>query len=323
MLLAVVCGCLASSGISFSTNLAQPEWLLTGGLGSVSRACPRRRRNEVPVENIGASYSRYSSDLQDESSIEQQQRKCRERAITDGVGLSPEFEFADKAVSGTKRIREGLSAMLNAARDRLFNVLYFESLSRLARESVITMPMLKELVYVHRVRIVSVSEGIDSSQSNWDLIANFMAWVHEQYLKALRAAVHDTDSLPGGEFTTQAQPYGVQKSRSDGGRGLCSGAVTGAVSTGDGRLQLRTGDEADAAESNGPANKEAPAIQGLEEEQGAVRTIENGEGGIRTRGEILLPRRFSKAVLSTTQPPLQNRVARDFQMLTIRHTSDK
>ena len=33
--------------------------------------------------------------------------------------------------------------------------------------------------------------------------------------------------------------------------------------------------------------------------------VQNGEGGIRTRGTILLVRRFSKAVLSTTQPPLQ------------------
>src|SRR6516165_7232350 len=31
----------------------------------------------------------------------------------------------------------------------------------------------------------------------------------------------------------------------------------------------------------------------------------NGEGGIRTRGTVLPVRRFSKAVLSTTQPPLR------------------
>lgn len=79
--------------------------------------------------------------------------------------------------------------MLAAARAGRFRTLYFESLSRLARESVITMPMLKELVYLHRVRIISVSEGIDSSQNNWELMASFMSWVHEQYLKALRAAV--------------------------------------------------------------------------------------------------------------------------------------
>src|SRR5215203_5111178 len=33
--------------------------------------------------------------------------------------------------------------------------------------------------------------------------------------------------------------------------------------------------------------------------------LDSGEGGIRTRGGVLPPRRFSKAVLSTTQPPLQ------------------
>ncbi len=127
--------------------------------------------------------------MQDESSIDQQQRKCRDRATADGVSIQTEFEYADRAVSGTKRDRDGLAAMLAAARERRFGVLYFESLSRLARESVLTMPMLKELVYVHRIRVVSVSEGIDSAQANWDLLANFMSWVHEQYLKGLRAAV--------------------------------------------------------------------------------------------------------------------------------------
>ncbi len=35
-----------------------------------------------------------------------------------------------------------------------------------------------------------------------------------------------------------------------------------------------------------------------------------GEGGIRTPGTVLPARRFSKAVLSTTQPPLQSRTRR-------------
>ncbi len=158
----------------------------------VRRCAARRPRGggaDLPDASVGASYARYSSDLQDDASIDQQQRKCRDRATADGVSIRSEFEFADRAVSGTKRDRDGLAAMLSAARERRFGVLYFESLSRLARESVLTMPMLKELVYVHRIRVVSVSEGIDSAQANWDLLANFMSWVHEQYLKGLRAAV--------------------------------------------------------------------------------------------------------------------------------------
>lgn len=37
----------------------------------------------------------------------------------------------------------------------------------------------------------------------------------------------------------------------------------------------------------------------------ALLSSTSGEGGIRTRGKVLPLRRFSKAVLSTTQPPLQ------------------
>lgn len=79
---------------------------------------------------------RYSSELQDASSIEQQQRKCREEANRNQHDLRPELEFADHAVSGTRIDRDGFQAMLAAARDSKFRVLYFENLSRLARGDI-------------------------------------------------------------------------------------------------------------------------------------------------------------------------------------------
>ena len=87
------------------------------------------------------------------------------------------------------RDREGLDAMMQAAREGRFQVLYFHSLSRLARESVISMPMLKDLVYNHRVRVVSVSEGVDSAIDGWDMLATMFSLQHEQYLKELRKNV--------------------------------------------------------------------------------------------------------------------------------------
>ena len=103
--------------------------------------------------------------------------------------ILPDLEFADHAISGTKRDRAGLNSLLAAARAGRFGTVYFESLSRLARESVITMPLLKELVYVDRVHFVSVSEGIDSRQNSWELMASFMAYFHEQHIKSLRSNV--------------------------------------------------------------------------------------------------------------------------------------
>ena len=64
-------------------------------------------------------------------------------------------------------------------------MLYFYSLSRLARESVITMPVLKELVYVHKIRVISVSEGMDSQRDGWDLIATLLSIQHERFIAEL------------------------------------------------------------------------------------------------------------------------------------------
>ena len=125
---------------------------------------------------IAASYSRYSSKLQSEESIEDQQRKCRERAEANGHQLRPEFEFADSETSGALRDREGLDALLEGARQGRFHVVYFHSLSRLARESIISMSVLKDLVYNHKIRVVaSRRESIRPSTAGrcWRLSSAF------------------------------------------------------------------------------------------------------------------------------------------------------
>ncbi|MHC4405306.1 MAG: recombinase family protein, partial [Planctomycetota bacterium] len=134
---------------------------------------------------IGASYSRFSSDMQRDESNLDQQRKCHEKAATNGHEILSELEFSDEAVSGTKLHRDGLDATLAAAKAGKFKVLYFHSLSRLSRESVITLPLLKQLVYNYGVRVISVTEGVDSNDTAWELIAHIMSIVHEQYVKDL------------------------------------------------------------------------------------------------------------------------------------------
>ena len=99
------------------------------------------------------------------------------------------WSLSTRLLSGTKLHRQGLDEMLAAAKARRFSVLYLYSLSRLARESVITMPMLKTLVHIYRVRVISVSEGIDSAQDGWDLLATLLSVTHERFIKDLSANV--------------------------------------------------------------------------------------------------------------------------------------
>jgi len=158
---------------------------------------PRRRRRTTNSmtgtsgrdEFVAASYARYSSDDQREESIRDQQRKCREAAGKNDHQIVPDFEFTDEAVSGTKLRRAGLDSLLRSAEAREFHVLYLHSLSRLARESVITMPMLKQLVHVFGVRVISTTEGIDSARDGWEVIASIMSLMHERYIKELSANV--------------------------------------------------------------------------------------------------------------------------------------
>jgi len=188
LLVVVICGCLASFGNRNSTVLAH-SFATIPALGLCRR---RDKKPHLPGagDEIGpGSYSRYSSDLQDETSIRDQQRACHQDATTNGHVILPSLEFFDEAVSGTKLHRDGLDAMLQAAAEGRLKVLYLFSLSRLARESVITMPLLKELVYVHGVRVIAVSEGIDSAREGWDLHASLISWVHERYIKELAANV--------------------------------------------------------------------------------------------------------------------------------------
>ncbi len=152
----------------------------------------RRRaaqRDVEPDSDRAASYSRFSSDMQRTESNADQQRTCRDASERNSHIITAEREYADEGISGTKRQRAGLSAMLAAAERGEFATLYIYSLSRLARESIITLPLLKKLVFSFKVRVISVSDGIDSAVTNWELIAAIMSFVSEQFLRDLKAAV--------------------------------------------------------------------------------------------------------------------------------------
>jgi len=164
-------------------------------MGSVPipASCGRRRNTKADADalyqDVAASYARYSSDQQDAKSIDDQQRPCRVRAEEHGKHIPDELQFADEAVSGTKLKRDGFDRMLKAAEEGRFKTLYFFDLSRLARESVITITTLKKLVYIYKVRVVSVTEGIDSANEGWFTLATILGLQHEQYLKTLSANV--------------------------------------------------------------------------------------------------------------------------------------
>ena len=175
---------MAWFGDDFSTVSAQLS--LTPPLAA-SRKSSRSRRSRAPAPDAApASYARYSSDNQDEKSIVEQQQACREAAARDGLTIAASDEFVDEAVAGTVISRCGLDRLLEAARAGRISRIYIWSLSRLSRESVQAQAVFKELVYERSVRIISVTDGIDTERENWQLQVAVTSVFDEHFLKQLR-----------------------------------------------------------------------------------------------------------------------------------------
>ena len=160
-----------------------------------------------------AIYARYSSDLQRESSIEDQIRLCREYAMRQGWSVVEEYVIADRAVSGaTVSNRCGLQMLVEAAKVKPlpFDCLLLDDTSRLARDVSDALRTIKILEY-RGVTVVSVSQGIDSSQGNARPLLVMQGMIDEQYLTDLAKKVHrgqEGRALHG--YTTGGRVYGYR-----------------------------------------------------------------------------------------------------------------
>lgn len=104
-----------------------------------------------------AIYARFSSELQTERSIEDQVALCRAFALKSGLSAAEVYE--DRARSGASIFgRDGLMRMMDAARDRAFDVLIVEALDRLSRDQEDLAGIWKRLKFLG-VDVLAVHDG--------------------------------------------------------------------------------------------------------------------------------------------------------------------
>lgn len=78
-------------------------------------------------------YARFSSDLQKDRSVEDQAAICEQLASREGYKVIE--IFSDRAKSGASMFeRDGLLALMTAAKKRSFDAVIVESLDRLSRD---------------------------------------------------------------------------------------------------------------------------------------------------------------------------------------------
>jgi site-specific DNA recombinase len=106
-------------------------------------------------------YARFSSDLQNERSIDDQFAVCEAVAKRDGLTIIR--TYLDRAKSGASMFeRDGLLEMMTAAKARQFDCIVVESLDRLSRDQEDLAGIFKRLTF-YGIRIQTVNEGATTS----------------------------------------------------------------------------------------------------------------------------------------------------------------
>jgi site-specific DNA recombinase len=101
-------------------------------------------------------YARYSSEQQRATSIDDQIRLCKEKIAREGWTLVQVYR--DAAISGATVLRPGYQAMLEDAREAVFDVVLAEALDRLSRDQEDIAALFKRLQFAG-VKLVTLGEG--------------------------------------------------------------------------------------------------------------------------------------------------------------------
>ncbi len=127
-------------------------------------------------------YARYSSDLQSEASIEDQVRICE--GFCAGRGWIKQEVYADRARSGSNKLRPAYQQMLADARSGKFDVIVAEALDRLSRDQEDIAALFKALRFAG-VALFTLAEGEIS-----ELHVGLKGTMNALFLKDLAAKTH-------------------------------------------------------------------------------------------------------------------------------------
>ena len=137
----------------------------------------------MPIKSVRVAIAlRYSSHLQHERSLDDQERNCR-RYVASQAGwvVAEDWVCRDAAMSGASIVgRAGFLKLVEGLRRSPcpFDVVVVDDLGRLTREADRTITVFKELV-ARGVRLVGVSDGFDSLRKGAKLEAGIRGLINE------------------------------------------------------------------------------------------------------------------------------------------------
>lgn len=131
-------------------------------------------------------YLRFSSENQNEQSIEGQRFDCLQYAKSNGYMVVG--EYVDRAKTGTNDNRPGLKQMLKDSYAKNFNMVLVWKVDRFARNRLNSLKN-RETLKENNVRLVSVNENIDGDTPEGIITGSLLDAMAEYYSKELSVKV--------------------------------------------------------------------------------------------------------------------------------------
>jgi site-specific DNA recombinase len=147
---------------------------------------------DILAELLVYGYVRLSRDEDiEKDSLENQKNILKEFAFKQGFKITHIFE--DDNVSGYSFDRDGLNSLLELIKRSSVDVLLVKDLSRIGRNNAKTL-MFLDTLKDYDVKIISITESIDTSNDNDDMLIGIKTWFNELYIKdiskKIKASLH-------------------------------------------------------------------------------------------------------------------------------------
>lgn len=163
-----------------------------------------------------ALYCRLSRDdnMDSESNSIQNQRKILQKAAKD-KGYTDTVFFVDDGITGTTMKRPGFQKMLTAIEAGYISAVFVKDLSRLGRNYIEVGKLTEEFFPLHDIRLVAVSDGVDSDESEDDFTP-FKNIMNEYYAKDISKKRRIVNKMKGNAgVPLSPPPYGYIKNPDD------------------------------------------------------------------------------------------------------------
>ena len=163
-----------------------------------------------------ALYCRLSRDdnMDSESNSIQNQKKILQKASKE-KGYTDTIFFVDDGITGTTMKRPGFQKMIAAIEAGYISAVFVKDLSRLGRNYIEVGKLTEEFFPLHDVRLVAVSDGVDSDEGEDDFTP-FKNIMNEYYAKDISKKRRIVNKMKGNAgIPLSPPPYGYMKNPDD------------------------------------------------------------------------------------------------------------